>query len=114
MSNRIRLKHAKRAGTALAVGLALAAVPAAAQAAPVDLATASPFVVLGGTTVTNTGPSVLNGDLGVAPGTSLTGFTAATINGAIHNNDAVANQAQSDLTTAYDVAAASPSWPATT
>ena len=42
-----------------------------AQAAPVNLATVSPFVVLGGTTVTNTGPSVLNGDLGVSPGTAL-------------------------------------------
>ena len=35
------------------------------------LATASPFVVLGGQAVTNTGPSVLNGDLGVSPGTAL-------------------------------------------
>ena len=54
-------------GIALAAAFALFAVPAA-LAAPVNLATASPFVVLGGTTVTNTGPSVLNGDLGVAPG----------------------------------------------
>ena len=53
----------------LAVGLGRSSrVPAAAQAAPVNLATASPFVVLGGATVTNTGPSVLNGELGVVPG----------------------------------------------
>lgn len=105
MSNRIHLNRAGRAGIAIAVGLALAGVPAAAHGAPVDLATAGPFAVLGGQTVTNTGASVLNGDLGVAPGTALPGFGTATVNGAIHANDAVAKQAQLDLTTAYDVAA---------
>lgn len=93
------------AGIILASALALYAAPAA-MAAPVNLATASPFVVLGGTTVTNTGPSVLNGDLGVSPGTALTGFgLPAVVNGATHANDAVAAQAQSDLTSAYNVAA---------
>jgi hypothetical protein len=102
--------RAGRAGIALAaVGLAFAAAPVAAHAAPVNLATATPFVVLGGATVTNTGPSVLNGDLGVAPGTALPGFgLPAVVNGATHANDAVANQAQADLATAYDVAAAEP------
>ncbi|MDA0178763.1 ice-binding family protein [Solirubrobacter phytolaccae] len=95
-------------GTALAVGCAFVAVPAAASAAPVDLATAKPFVVLGGSAVTNTGPSVLNGELGVSPGTALTGFGIATLNGAVHNNDAVAAQAQLDLTNAYGVAAGQP------
>ena len=95
MSNRTS-KRSGRAGIALAVGCAFAAVPVAAQAAPVNLATASPFVVLGGSTVTNTGPSVLNGDLGVAPGTALDGFgLPATVNGATHDNDGVANNAQS-------------------
>jgi len=109
MSNRIRSRRASRAGITLAAGLAFAAVPAAAQAAPVNLATASPFVVLAGSTATNTGPSVLNGDLGVAPGTALTGFgLPAVVNGATHANDAVARQAQADLTTAYDVAAGQP------
>ena len=100
-------------GIALAAALALFAVPAAAQAAPVNLATASPFVALAGTTVTNTGPSVLNGDLGVAPGTALTGFGfPAVVNGATHENDGVASQAQSDLTNAYNVAAGQPVAPA--
>lgn len=59
-------------------------------------------LALAGSTVTNTGPSVLNGDLGVAPGTALVGFgLPAVVNGATHDNDAVAVQAQSDLTTAY-------------
>jgi hypothetical protein len=109
MSNLIRLERARRAGLALAVGLAFAAVPAGAQAATVNLGTVSPFVVLGGSTVTNSGPSVLNGDLGVSPGTSLTGFgLPAVVNGATHDNDAVAAQAQADLATAYDVAAGQP------
>jgi hypothetical protein len=97
-----------RVGALLAAGCAFAAAPAVADAAPVNLATALPFSVLGGSAVTNTGPSVLNGNLGVSPGTSLTGFQFATVNGATHNNDAVAAQAQSDLTTAYNVAAGAP------
>ena len=90
-----------------------ATVPAPAQAASVNLGTAAPFVALGGSTVTNTGPSVLNGDLGVAPGTALVGFgLPATVNGSIHANDGVARQAQADLTIAYDQAAAEPVAPA--
>jgi hypothetical protein len=105
-------KRAGRAGIALAAS-AFVACPAAAQAAPVNLATAGSFVALGGSTVTNTGPSVLNGDLGVSPGTSLVGFgLPATVNGATHANDAVAGQAQADLTTAYTVAAGQPVAPA--
>ncbi len=100
--------HLRRAATRAASAIAFAAIvmPTAAHAAtPVNLATANAFVVLGGSTVTNTGPSVLNGDLGVSPGTALPGFGPATINGATHANDAVAAQAQLDLTTAYNVAA---------
>src|SRR5687767_8196128 len=109
MSCPIRLRRARSAIVALVMGVAFAALPAGAYAVPVDLATAGPFVVLGGSTVTNTGASVLGGDLGVSPGTALVGFGApAVVNGATHANDAVAAQAQSDLTAAYDVAAAEP------
>lgn len=97
----------------LAVGLALAALPAAAQASAVDLGTARPFVVLGGSTVTNTGPTVLGGDLGVSPGSALVGFgLPAVVGGATHASDAVALQAQADLGIAYNVAAAQPVAPA--
>ncbi len=109
MSNHMHLRRARRAGLTVAAGLAFAAVPSAAQASAVLLGTAAPFVVLAGSTATNTGPSVLNGELGLSPGTSLPGFNAAVVNGATHNNDAVAAQAQASLTTAYDTAAGQPS-----
>ena len=107
MSNHLDFTRGRVALIGIAVILVFAAIPIGlARAAPVNLATAQPFVVLGGAGVTNTGPSVLNGDLGVSPGTSAVGFGApAVVNGATHVNDAVAAQAQADLTTAYDVAA---------
>src|SRR3984957_6876927 len=109
MSKLSYVAHARRAGILLASGLAFAAVPAVASASAVNLGTASPFVVLGASSATNTGPSVLNGDLGVSPGTSLTGFSSpAVVNGATHDDDAVAGQAQNDLATAYGVAAGQP------
>jgi len=109
MSHPNHRKRAGRAGIVLSLGLAFAALPAAAQASAIGLGTAGPFAVLGGATVTNTGPSVLNGDLGVSPGTALVGFgSPAVVNGATHANDAVARQAQLDLNTAYDAAATQP------
>jgi hypothetical protein len=81
-------------------GLAVAAQP------PVGLGTATPYAVLAGTTVTNTGPSVISGDLGVSPGAAVTGFPPGQVNaGTIHAGDAVALQAKDDLTTAYNDAA---------
>jgi hypothetical protein len=77
------------------------------QAAPVSLGTASKFVVLGGSAVTNTGSSVLNGWLGVSPGSAISGFPPGVVNGATHATDAVASKAQADVTTAYNTAAAS-------
>ena len=76
--------------------------PANAAQAPVGLGTAASFAVLAGTTVTNTGPSTIRGDLGVSPGTAVTGFPPGTVsNGAIHTADVVAGQAQAAVTTAY-------------
>ena len=96
-------------GSAVAAGtvaIVVAAQSAGAATAPVGLGTAGSFAVLAGTTVTNTGPSTISGDLGVSPGTAVTGFPPGIVsNGTIHSADGVANGAQSDLTTAYNDAA---------
>ena len=81
------------------------------NAQAVDLGTASVFAVLGASTVTNTGLTVLNGNLGVFPGTDITGFPSGVDNGVLHNDDQVAQIAQSDATTAYNVAAGLPFLP---
>jgi ice-binding like protein len=93
--------------TALVVfGLAVGAPAASAAQSSVDLGTADPFAVLAGTTVTNTGLSVISGDLGISPGDAVTGFPPGlVINGTEHAGDAVAAGAQADLTTAYNDAA---------
>ncbi len=83
----------------------MASSGAQAAQAPVGLGTADSFAILAGQTVTNTGPSTVNGDLGVTPGTAVPGFPPGTVNGTVHAADAVAGQAQSDLTTAYNDAA---------
>ena len=72
----------------------------------VDLGTADSFAILAGSAVTNTGPTTIHGNVGVAPGIAVTGFPPGTVTaGAIHASDAVAFQAQRDLTTAYNFAA---------
>lgn len=101
-----------RSKTSIAVSLAfmatLAFVGSSQAATSVGLGTANSFAVLAGSGVTNTGPSVINGDLGTWPTPSITGFGGApngTVNGSTHEADASAEQAQADLTTAYNNAA---------
>jgi hypothetical protein len=77
----------------------------AASQAPVVLGAAGNFAVLAGSTVTNTGASQVTGDLGVSPGTAVTGFPPGTVNGTIHAGDPAAAQAIADLTTAIGDAA---------
>jgi hypothetical protein len=80
--------------------------PGPAGAAP-SLGGAATFVILGGSTVTNTGvTTTIVGDVGVSPGAAITGIPAGQpTGGSIHAADAVAATAQADLTTAYNALA---------
>jgi len=70
------------------------------------LGSASTFAILAGSTVTNTGQTVINGDLGVSPGSAVTGFPPGIINGATHAGDNAAAQAKNDVLSAYNDGAA--------
>jgi len=85
-----------------AVGPALGGVVLESQ---VGLGTADDFAVLAGETITNTGPTTINGDVGLDPGTATPGFGSVTLNGDLHVDDVVAEQAKADLVTAYNDAA---------
>jgi hypothetical protein len=87
----------------------LAGAPAASAApAPVSLGTAASYGVLAASTVTNTGPTTINGDLGLSPGTAITGFPPGHVTGTVNAANSAALQAKNDLTTAYNAAAAAP------
>jgi hypothetical protein len=87
----------------LLVGIGEARARPMVATAP-GLGTAASFAVLGGSTVTNTGPTIVTGNLGVSPGSAVTGFPPGIVvpPSTIHTADAVALQAQSDVTTAYN------------
>lgn len=78
---------------------------ARAAEATVNLGTTASYSVLAGTTVTNTGASTLSGDLGVSPGTAITGFPPGIVYGTTRTADGPAGIAKTDLTTAYNDAA---------
>lgn len=86
--------------------LAMSTAPSAfAAEAPVNLGSAGTYSILAGQTVTNTGATILPGDLGTSPGTAITGFPPGLIAGGVHLADGPALLAQNDLAAAYDNAA---------
>src|SRR6202162_3100424 len=113
MTNHVAV--ARRGGATL-VAFALAAAVLvmfgvtanAAVVATVPLGASANYVVLGGSTVTNTGNSTLGGSLGVWPGTSITGFPPGKVLGTTDKTNAAAKNAQSNLTAAYVNAAGRP------
>jgi len=71
----------------------------------VTLAGSSNIAVLAGSAITSTGATIITGDLGLSPGSSVGGFPPGILNGTRHINDVIANQAKLDLTSAYNDAA---------
>jgi len=97
------------AGTPLASDVELVFTPSGTGCGVPIGSTACQFGVLAGSTVTNTGSSTfVTGDVGVWPGTAITGFTPANLSGTLYPGGAVPMAAQGDLTTAYNYAAAAP------
>jgi hypothetical protein len=71
----------------------------------VSLSGAADLAVLAGSSITSTGATVITGDLGLSPGSSIGGFPPGILNGTQHINDNIATQAKLDLTAAYNDAA---------
>jgi hypothetical protein len=94
------------AAAVLSMVMLVFASGALAAQAPVSLGTTASYAVLAGTTVTNTGPTTVGGNLGLSPGSSVTGFPPGLVSGGVQNvANAAAVQAQSDLVIAYNDAA---------
>lgn len=112
LSGNVRTRSAtlvrRRSWVPIAV-LALYGVPPRTYAAPGLLGTAENYAVLGASTVTSTGATSLFGDLGLTPGTSITGFPPGVLtSGTIHVNDASSSQARIDASAAFSYLAGLP------
>jgi hypothetical protein len=117
-ANRQELKSASKAslpvflrrnGTApvlscclLTLALTLPYQRATASELPVALGTADTYAVLAGQTATSTGQSILLGNLGVSPGSAVTGFPPGVVLGRINRANTASAAAQRDLTIAYN------------
>lgn len=106
----------RKIALAVAAALGLVVIASNSEAEAQVLGATEAFAVLGASTVTNTGPTILNGDLGVYAGTAITGFFGTVeddgpgiVNGAIHQTDGVAQTAQGDATTLFNVLMGLPS-----
>ncbi len=99
-SNTVRATNGTLAGTATAIVTSSAAI--------VNLGTASTYGILAGSTVTCITGGTVNADIGISPGTALTGFPPCTFSGTANLANAAAATAQNDLTAAYNTLAGLP------
>ena len=99
--------------TGFALAILLMQRAASGAELPVDLGSAAGFGVLAGTTITSVGATVINGDLGLWPGSAVTGFPPGIVTGTMHVTDPIAQAAQGDLTTAFTDAAGRSTAPST-
>src|ERR1700720_1250410 len=105
-NNSAQKEHARRSAAARIAALivfGLLATSWSATAAVISLGEAENVAVLGDSTVTNAGPTIVTGNVALSsPGVSVTGFPPGVIlDGSIHIGDALANQAHADAATAY-------------
>ena len=93
---------------AVVAALGLWSTVAMAAVAQPRLGTAGNYAVVAGSTITNTGSTVISGKVALSPGTAITGFPPG-VSGTQDVNNAAAIQAQTDLVTTYnDAAGATP------
>lgn len=112
LRSRPRINRRLKARLAVVPGVVLLATAtlawfttAQAAEAPVPLGTAESYAILAGSTITNTGNSDIIGDVGLSPGTDVTGFPPGEIFGALNIANGAAGTAKMDLTAAYNNAA---------
>ncbi|MET0876010.1 MAG: ice-binding family protein [Tardiphaga sp.] len=100
----------RNTASAVAAATLMSGFMGSARAQVPNLGTAANYAVLAGQAVVNTGPSVLTGDVGVSPGSSVIGFPPGVVNApsSIHISDAIAIQAQVDLVNGYNAIASRP------
>ena len=93
-------------------GTATVDITTVAPAPLVNLGAAAPNGIMAGTAVTCVTGGIINADVSISPGNTITGFGPCVITGVQHLADAVAAQGQIDLTSAYNTLAGLPCPPA--
>ena len=109
-SNTVRATQGTVFGTATVIETVTAPPPP--PAGIVNLGSAAPNGIMAGTAVTCIVGGLISADISISPGSTLTGFGPCVATGVLHLGDAVAAQAQIDLTTAYNTLAGLPCPPA--